>query len=177
MLGRLFGKKPSVLIATIPARIMPMTRGDFLEDPLDQMLQKMKLGEVCGAGTALSPTGDGVDHVDIEIALKDLTDANLDVVLKMLNELCTPKGSYLTLPDGRKIEFGKAEGLEISFETDELADAFATRLMSGGEPPHEYGDFGREGKSLNLYGASFLEMEAACRACLQGEQVTIRRLE
>ncbi|MBN8690761.1 MAG: hypothetical protein J0L72_08215 [Armatimonadetes bacterium] len=176
MLGRLFGKKSHVVIATINARILPMTRGEFIEDPLDELLREAKLGKVQGAGTALSDAGDAVTHVDIEIRLKDSGEPVLNVLLEMLNDLCVPKGSFLTLPDGRKVPVGQAEGLEIKFETAELADAFAQRLMEGDDAPHHYGDFGTAGLSLNLYGPSFAEMETACRSKLQDEAVTITQI-
>lgn len=105
-----------MVIATLNARIMPLTRGELFEDPLED------------------------------------------------------------LPDERKIPFGLAEGLEVTFETAELADSFVGRLNEAGNPVHHYGDYGAGGRSLNLYGPSAAEMEAVCRQSLLDEVVTITQI-
>ena len=70
----LFGKSrrkapeyPEVIIARLNARVKPIERGEYFEDPLDRVLQAAGLGEVTGGGTQMAAEPDGIQFVDIEI--------------------------------------------------------------------------------------------------------------
>jgi hypothetical protein len=103
------------------AKAQPIHRGEIFEDPLDEILQRKKLGEVCGGGTAISDIGE-VEHGDIEIALFDKA-AALEVV-QILESLGAPKGSRLQFGNGTDpdIEFGRTEGLGLYLNGTDLAD-------------------------------------------------------
>lgn len=160
MFGKLFKKKAPMVSASLRlnARIMPMTRGEIFEDPLDEVLQAAGLGEVSGGGTGLDDEGSPA-FCDVDIELTDTGESVVTTLVDSINELGAPKGSKLELP-GRVIPVGNYEGLLIAFEDGELAGQFAERLMSG-ESPHVFGESGGRGHyKLHLYGPSFEEMRA-----------------
>jgi hypothetical protein len=109
--------------AQLNARISPMDRGERFEDPLIEALTENGLGEVGGAGTMLSATGE-IDYCGIDIDLAKLEEGAA-FVCKFLAERGAPKGSKLSYEhDGQKIEvpFGTAEGLAIYLNGTDLPD-------------------------------------------------------
>ncbi|TGM74376.1 hypothetical protein, partial [Leptospira bouyouniensis] len=94
--------------------LMPIDRGDIYEDPLDEALKTVNLGEVDGGGTMQKKTGE-IDFIDVEIILYNLEEG-IPFLIKKLEELGAPKSSILHIQDEsnpKQIEFGKKEGLAI----------------------------------------------------------------
>ena len=129
MFGNLFEKKPKksdrsehVLVAQLNARIQPMQRGEFFEDPLDEMLKNEGLGEVSGGGTLQAKSGE-IEYCDIEIKLATHDASASARVVEILESLGAPKGSKLHVEsNGTEIHFGKSEGLAIYLNGTDLPD-------------------------------------------------------
>jgi hypothetical protein len=129
MLGRLFGNaKPSefaeeTLIARLNARMQPIGRSDYFEDPLNEMLQGFDLGEVTGGGAQLTLEPAGVEFYDIEIRVNAASDQTFRAITDSLDSLGAPKGSKLiTQRSGREIFFGVHEGIGIFLNGTDLPD-------------------------------------------------------
>lgn len=127
MLGRLFKKQPKpapklFLVAQLNARLQPMHRGEFFEDPLDVELKKSQLGEVSGGGTLQTPGGE-IEYCDIEIELSRDPSAAERLVISTLEALGAPKGSKLHVEGkDRKVPFGTSEGLAVYLNGTDLPD-------------------------------------------------------
>jgi hypothetical protein len=156
--------------AQMNARLQPMHRGHF-EDPLHELLEQQKIGEVTGGGTQLADEPAGIAYCDLEIHLADSKQATLDLVIAELNRLGAPKGSKLLL-DGRQIPFGVHEGLAVFLNGMDLPDEVyrdsdinhvieeCERLMRGGGKMLSYWE-GSQETALYFYGPSFAKMKAA----------------
>jgi hypothetical protein len=126
MLGRFFKKQPEpapkqYLVAQLNARLQPMHRGEFFEDPLDDELKKYQLGEVSGGGTLQTPSGE-IESCDIEVELSGDSAAAERLVIGTLEKLGIPKGSKLRVEaDGREVPFGTSEGLAVYLNGTDLA--------------------------------------------------------
>ncbi len=104
----------AIVIAQLNARVQPIDRGNYFEDPLDDVLQSSGSGEVTGGGTQLADEPDGIAYCDIEIMVNELSDATIQQIISTLEELGAPKGSVLKLQEGRNdIEFGCLEGMAL----------------------------------------------------------------
>ena len=57
----------TMIIAQLNARVQPIDRGDYFEDPLDEVLKSSGLGEVTGGGTQMAAEPDGIEYCDVEI--------------------------------------------------------------------------------------------------------------
>lgn len=170
-------KKPpqnnAMIIARLNARVQPVDRGEYFEDPLDEVLKSSNIGEVTGGGTQLADEPDGIEFCDVEIMAVDLSEETIALVVETLEKLGAPKGSRLLL-DGQddEVPFGKLEGLGLFLNgTDLPAEVYAAsdvnqiiaeceRLMQG------IGSFrghweGSKETALYFYGTTFTEMEAA----------------
>ena len=112
----------AIVIAQLNARMQPLDRGDYFEDPLDEKLQELGIGEVTGGGTQLTDEPDGILYCDIEIALKDLHSTNLKSVIEILENLGAPKGSVLKVEGRPDISFGQREGMGVFLNGTDLAD-------------------------------------------------------
>ena len=127
MLGRLFRKQPKpapkrFLVAQLNARLQPMHRGEFFEDPLDAELKRSQLGEVSGGGTLQSPGGE-IEYCDIEIELSGDPSAAERLVISTLEALGAPKGSKLRVEaEDRQVLFGTTEGLAVYLNGTDLPD-------------------------------------------------------
>lgn len=177
MLGRLFGKKAPIapkgemVIVQLNARLQPMHRGEFFEDPLDAVLKKLRRGEVSGGGTRMSETGE-IEHCDIELTLPDTSPEALQSVVSALQDLGAPKGSKLRVAEsGTDIDFGRTEGLAVYLNGTDLPDETYDTCDSD----FVYGEFDRllqgEGRVLSywqgptetafyMYGGAFERMRA-----------------
>lgn len=91
-----------LIILSIPAPLMPLERGDLIEDPLDDWLQESGWGEVTGGGTSLGKDGT-VNGCDVEIELDSLSEDRLNSLRAFLTGINVPKGSVLELGDGRRM--------------------------------------------------------------------------
>ncbi len=125
MLSNLFGKKskpePVFAYAHLNARIMPDTRGGLFEDPLTEALQKSGLGEVTGAGTLQTASGE-IEYCGIDIDMFDVEKAP-EFICRFLISRGAPKGSMLEYKLGEKdivLPFGAAEGLAIYLNGTDL---------------------------------------------------------
>lgn len=179
MFGNLFTRKPSppkapahMLIAQLNCRLMPMDRGEYFADPLDEQLQAEGLGEVSGGGTMQARNGE-IDYCDIEIMLNAVDAATTARVVDLLQAMGAPKGSKLHLEAGRgEIPFGTCEGLALYLNGTDLPDevyrdcdsnhvyAELDRLVSPGGRVMSHWQ-GPTETALYLYGDSFERMRGA----------------
>lgn len=159
---------PQILIATLNMKLMPMDRGEAFEDPLDEDLKNLGLGEVCGGGTGLLDSGE-VDFCDIEIQLSSISSEVEIKVIGLLNNLGAAKGSRLRYAD-REIPFGASEGLAVYLNGTDLPDEVyknsdvnyvyqqLNELVDGLGMIFSHWEGGTE-TALYLYGVSFEQMK------------------
>lgn len=178
MFGNLFKKKqqpeatPSnFIVAQLNARIQPMHRGEFFEDPLNEELTRHSLGEVSGGGTMQMKSGE-IEYCDIEIqVVRSLGDVATKIV-EVLERLGAPKGSKLTIEaDGSQLAFGVSEGMAVYLNGTDLPDnvykecdsnfvhSEFNRLLAGEGRVLSYWQ-GPTETAFYVYGASFVEMKA-----------------
>lgn len=178
MFGNLFKKKapkgeaPSqFVVAQLNARIQPMHRGEFFEDPLNEELQRASIGEVRGGGTMQSQNGE-IAFCDIEIELTESDHGAVNRIIEVLERLGAPKGSKLKIEaENREVSFGVSEGLAVYLNGTDLPDDVYQTCDSN----FVYSEFDRllegEGRVLSywqgptetafyLYGKSFAQMKA-----------------
>lgn len=106
-----------MIIAQLNAKLMPFDRGQYFEDPLDDALKGRGLGEVTGAGTAQSESGE-ILYCEIEIQAP--TDA-MQFIADTLESLGAPLGSSLTEGDSQLLRrVGKAEGIAVYLNGTDL---------------------------------------------------------
>lgn len=111
------------LTIRLPLQIGPLERGEFWEDPLADLLDKQKIGEVTGGGTMLAPEG-GISYVDLEIALPDLDAARLDQLQEAMIGLGAPKNTQLVDDDGNTLcTFGTVSVVGIGLDGTDLPDS------------------------------------------------------
>jgi hypothetical protein len=178
MFGLKFGakKKPvegETVIVRLNARLQPVQRGEHFEDPLNEVLKDIGVGEVTGGGTQLTGDERGIDFCDIELSLTDASESALQAIIAALEELGAPKGSKLIVEaTGAETPFGAAEGLALFLNGTGLPDEVyaecdinfvlegANRLM--GEAGKVKGFYeGSMDTVLYCYGPSFEAMSAA----------------
>src|SRR5580698_9317299 len=89
-------KKPrsSILVAQLNARLQPIHRGEFFEDPLNEALDRAALGQVSGGGTMQAATGE-IEYCDIEIQIAYDVPEAVKYIIDTLESLGAPKGSKL----------------------------------------------------------------------------------
>lgn len=99
--------KPLFVYIKIPGDLDPMDRGELFEDPLQEALDKERLGEITGGGSQLADpneSGDEIEFCGIDV---DLYDAIIGLAL-LRNELVrlkAPPGTVLLYElDGREWE-------------------------------------------------------------------------
>ncbi|WP_375204867.1 hypothetical protein [Hyphococcus sp.] len=163
----------AVITARLNAKVQPIDRGDYYEDPLTDTLQAKGLGEVTGGGTQLSEEPCGIEFCDLEISVHAADEETLAAIIQRLNELGAPKGSRLIVEaTGQQIPFGVNEGLAVYLNGTDLEDAVYRdcdvnhvidefdRLLASQGAFRGYWEGERE-TALFCYGASFAEMKAA----------------
>lgn len=161
----------SIVVARLNDRAQPMHRGELYEDPLNDVLQKQKIGEVIGGGTQLNDNSE-IDYCEIEIQILGSLEAALATIAATLEELGAPKGSKLILEKNTpERPFGRNEGMAVYLNgTDLPAEVYETsdvnfviselsRLLDGDGTLHSYWE-GPEETALYLYGPSFEKMRA-----------------
>lgn len=175
MFGLKWGKKPvepdwQYLTARLNARVQPIDRGEYFEDPLDETLRQQEIGEVSGGGTQLADEPAGIEFCDLEIRVKVPSQDVFDVIIKRLEELGAPKGSKLINEgDGHEIPFGVTEGLALFINgTDLAAEVYANSDINHvieecdkllGEVGEHRGHWeGSQETALYFYGTSFEQM-------------------
>lgn len=162
-----------LVIARLNARVQPIDRGDYYEEPLDDLLKQSDLGEVTGGGTQLADEPAGIEFCDIEILVDDVTEDTTRGLIERLEFIGVPKGSRLILGhDGTELPFGTQEGLGLFLNGSDLPDEVyaesdvnhvieeCNRSMGDGGSFKGYWEGSRE-TALYFYGDSFAEMKAA----------------
>ncbi len=159
--------------ARLNAKVQPIDRGDYYEDPLTETLKAKGLGEVTGGGTQLSAEPCGIDYCDLEISVHEANEETLAAIVQRLNDLGAPRGSRLIVEaTGKQIPFGATEGLAVYLNGTDLPDEVYRncdvnhvidefdRLLAGKGAFRGYWEGERE-TALFCYGASYAEMKAA----------------
>lgn len=160
------------LIARLNARVQPIDRSDYFEEPLNEKLAEHGIGEVTGGGTQMADDPDGIAFCEIEIAVKDPTEPTRDLIVGLLEDLGAPKGSVLQIAGQPDRPFGKFEGLAIFVNgTDLPDDVYANSdinvvIEELEDCLGEHGAFrgyweGERETALYFYGPSFQSMKAA----------------
>ena len=161
------------VIARLNARVQPIDRGEYYEDPLDELLKRLNLGEVTGGGTQLADEPAGIEFCDVEIRVTEANQEIVQTIVEQLESLGVPKGSRLIVErDGSELPMGTQEGLGLFLNGTDLPDqvyaesdvnhviAECDRLMASGGNFRGYWE-GSSETALYFYGESFAEMEAA----------------
>ena len=162
-----------LITARLNARVQPIVRGGYFEDPLDKTLKEQKLGAVTGGGTQLADEPAGIEFVDLEIVVAKADDTTVQLIIERLEQLGAPKGSKLIIEStGVEQPFGTHEGMAVFLDGANLAPevyaqcdinhviAELDRLMD------EKGKFkgfweGSKATGLYCYGPSYEAMRAA----------------
>lgn len=74
------------LTLNLNSRLQPMHRHD-LEDALQEILEKEKLGEVMGGGTLQNPQTGEIISCDIEIHLNDDKQDSINRLVELVNKI------------------------------------------------------------------------------------------
>lgn len=161
------------VVARLNARVQPMDRGEYYEDPLEETLGKAGLGEITGGGTQLADEPAGIEFCDIEIRVSSVSDETLLAISKRLEELGAPKGSKLIVEaEEREVPFGQYEGMAVFLNGVDLPDNvykecdFDTVVDSFNQLMGEKGQYrgfwqGERETGIYCYGPNYLEMKAA----------------
>lgn len=164
---------PFHITLQLNARFQPMHR-HYLENALNGILEKQKLGEVDGGGTMQFSSGE-IEYCDIEISLKDNTPQTIARLEEIINILGVPKGSKLhTYQEDMElpIAVGSQEGMALYLNGTELPDEVyeecdinyviehMEKLMDGIGKMYSYWE-GPDNTALYFYGESFDKMLAA----------------
>jgi len=179
MFGMNWGRKKEAdhdwqhLTARLNARVQPIDRGEYYEDPLQETLEKAELGEVTGGGTQLADEPAGIEFCDLEIRVKAVSNDVLDTIVGRLEELGAPKGSRLMLDGSEQtLPFGVNEGLGLFVNgTDLPEEVYANsdinhvieecdRLIGVAGDYRGYWE-GSQETALYFYGNSYEQMKAA----------------
>jgi hypothetical protein len=162
-----------MIIAQLNARVQPIDRGEYFEDPLDEVLRSSGLGEVTGGGTQLADEPNGIAHCDIEMMVNDDSDAAVERIILALEKLGAPKGSLLKFTTGKDdIPFGKFEGMAVFLNGTDLPDEVYANsdvneiIAQCEELLKDIGSFrgyweGSRETALYFYGRDFSSMKSA----------------
>lgn len=171
--GPFGAEEPELFIVTLNlnAPLQPMDRG-VLEEALDIVLKKLRIGEVTGGGTLLSDSG-GIENCDIELVLEGTPPEPVSRVTAIVEDMGVPKGSSLIWTDefGRAVRLpvGRLEGLAVHINgTDLPEEVYRTcdinfvvermdALMEGIGRQYSYWE-GEQETSLYFYGTSYEKM-------------------
>src|SRR5262245_32745287 len=92
--------QPITAYAQLNARIMPLERGEWYEEPLGEALARNGFGQVTGGGTMQSREGE-IEYCGIDLDLFDLP-KGVPFVCEFLTERGAPRGSKLEYKDKHK---------------------------------------------------------------------------
>jgi len=99
--------KPLFVYIKIPGNLNPMDRGELFENPLQEALDKERLGEITGGGSQLSEpseSGNSIEFCGIDVDLYDAA-RGLALLRNELVRLQSPPGTMLLYElDGREWE-------------------------------------------------------------------------
>lgn len=180
---KLFSKPTSapegeVIVARLNARVQPIDRGDYFEDPLDETLKQLSIGAVTGGGTQLADEPAGIEFVDIEIVAEKADETSVKAIIARLEQLGAPKRSKLIIEEtGEEHPFGTHEGMAIFLNGSDLPEEVYAecdvnhvieeldRLMGERGKFKGYWEGSKE-TALYCYGPSFGEMRASVESLL-----------
>ncbi|MEO0932124.1 MAG: hypothetical protein AAFY14_16010 [Pseudomonadota bacterium] len=115
--------EPIYLSVRLPLKIGPLERGEYWEDPLSEILEAEGIGEVTGGGTMMDPEG-GILYCDLEVAMPDHSDAQLDKLQDAMMRLHAPRKTSFVDDDGATLrEFGETSVVGIGLNGADLPDA------------------------------------------------------
>ncbi|HOY02921.1 MAG TPA: hypothetical protein PLV36_15645 [Zoogloea sp.] len=162
-------------VAQLNARLQPVHRGEYFEDPLNVELKKAECGEVSGGGSLQSKIGE-IEYCDIEIEVNGALTVAERVVIETLEGLGAPKGSKLHIEaEGRQVQFGQAEGIAVYLNGTGLPDEVYKECDSN----FVYSEFDRllngEGRVQLLAGA-FRDRVLHVRSLVSGNELTPHRI-
>ena len=180
------------VIARLNARVQPMDRGEYFEDPLSETLQEFDIGDVTGGGTQLADEPAGIEFCDIEIRVREACAQTLHAIADRLESLGAPKGSKLIIEkNGHEIQFGAHEGIGVFLNGVDLDDC----VYETCDVNHVIEEFGRllgdagafrgywqgsKETALYCYGPSYETMKAALEPFLAAyplcEQARVERI-
>ena len=113
--------EPELIYIFLPEALGPMDRGDKYEDPIIDELERLGLGEVSGAGTALGdeqPDGRRpVVSCGIDVDTHDVT-ATRSALRDLLPRLGCPKGTQLQYEASGKLVQDEYDGADWALESD-----------------------------------------------------------
>lgn len=180
MFNKLFGSKKkkeqlgTFIVIQLNDKIMPIARGEFYEDPLEELLESKQYGEITGGGTMQHESG-GIKFCDIEVLLYQGEHHRkaIEEIVMNLEEIGAPKGSHITIGDSDEpIHFGKKEGLAIYLDGVNLPENIyaecdinvvlseLSRLVGYDGDVQRYWE-GNTETALYFYGDSFETMKSA----------------
>jgi hypothetical protein len=166
-------KLGTFIVIQLNDKIMPIDRGEFYEDPLQQLLSANNYGEVTGGGTMQDQSGEIV-YCDIEILLYKGNDHKkiIDEIVNKLEALGAPRGSHITIENLKEehVPFGKKEGIAIYLDGINLPDSVyaqydsnvvlseLSKLVGYNGEVQRYWQ-GNTGTAFYFYGHSFEDMK------------------
>jgi hypothetical protein len=170
--------KKNMIILRVNDKCRPIARGEFYEEPLEELLEEKKIGELTGVGTALRENNDPW-YCDIEFSVKDASEPAIQELKNGIEQIGIPKGSQLILEDGQKIPLGTLEGvvvnLNYSTAPESILDATDFQTLWDGvaksvEPHGQYhDDLNRNGATtIFYYGNAAQTIINSVKAQLQG---------
>jgi len=169
-----------LILARLNARVQPIDRGDYFEDPLNEVLNSKGIGEVTGGGTQLADEPDGIEFVDVEIYAKETSDEVKSTVISALESFGAPKGSRLVIDGQEDTPFGKLEGMGLFLNGTDLPDedyansdvnetiAKMNELLQGKGEFRGHWEGSRE-TALYFYGNSYDAMVSSVQGYLDSE--------
>lgn len=169
-----------LIVARLNARVQPIDRGDYFEDPLDEILKSKGIGEVTGGGTQLAEEPDGIEFVDVEIYAEGTSDDVKSAIVTALEHAGAPKGSKLVIEGQDDTPFGNLEGMGLFLNGTDLPEevyansdvneilAKLDKLLEGECKVQGYWEGSRE-TALYYYGSSYAEMVSRVQEYLDEE--------
>ncbi|MEO0750060.1 MAG: hypothetical protein AAFZ10_17000 [Pseudomonadota bacterium] len=102
-----------MIIAQLNARVQPTDRGEYFEEPLDEVLKSEGIGQVTGGGTLFADEPYGIEYSDVEIMVHEASDSVVQKIIAELEKLGAPRGSLLKFEDRDDMRFGRLEGMAV----------------------------------------------------------------
>jgi hypothetical protein len=160
----------SELTIQLNARLRPKDRHHYFGIPIKNRFEKIGFGSIIAAGTLTSKNGE-IEYCDIAIETNQNALECRDKLIKILNEIGTPKGSKIFWNECREeIDVGSKEGLVLYLNGTDLSNEIYLKyslnevwrevdlLLQGIGRIMSYWSSQNE-VALYLYGNSFEEMK------------------